>query len=239
VWRLCPFNTEKPESEVDMVAFPNPGPILSFLTELSQNNNKTWFTLHRPEYDAARTAFEQMTNEVIDEFRQSDHLEGLSAKDCISRIYRDIRFSKDKSPYKTNMAALIGRGGWRATLSGYYLSLAPQGQSMVAGGLYDPTPAQLNQFRQAIDMDAETYKKVTAAKDFVEVFGGVEGELLKTTPKGYEKTHPEISILKLKQIMVVHHYSDQEVQASDFLDQVVAACWAMKPFLKYLNEIIK
>ncbi len=118
-------------------------PVLSFLDDLSQNNNKPWFDEHRPAYAAARNAFEQFIDGVIDAFREVDNLQGLAARDCFPRINRDVRFSKDKSPYKTNLGALVAPGGWRATAQGYYISLQPHGQSMVAGGLYDPDAAAI------------------------------------------------------------------------------------------------
>ncbi len=121
----------------------NLAPVLGFLDELSRNNNKAWFDQHRPAYESARLTFMQLIDSLIDELRESDHLGGLSARDCVARIYRDIRFSRDKSPYKTNMGAIIAPGGWRSQPLGYYISIQPQGQSMVAGGLHSPTPEQL------------------------------------------------------------------------------------------------
>ncbi len=102
---------------------------------------------------------------------------------------------------------------------------------MVAGGLHQPAPEQLNRFRQAIDQKADAFKKLSRAKAFVETFGAVEGERLKTAPQGYDRTHPEIALLQLKQVTVVHHFSDQDVLARDFSERVAAACRAMRPFL--------
>ncbi len=183
---------------------PNLEPVLSFLDDLSRNNNKPWFDEHRPAYAAPR-------------------------------INRDVRFSRDKSPYKTNLGALVAPGGWRATAQGYYISLQPHGQSMAAGGLYDPTPQQLDRFRQAIDRDAAGFRQITQTPDFVDVFAAVEGVRLKTAPKGYDRDHPAIDLLQLKQILVMRRFADQEVLAPDFAGRVVAACWAMRPFLKYLD----
>ena len=222
-----------------MTATLNLGPILSFLGELSQNNNKAWFEQHRPDYQSTRSIFEQFINGIIDEFRLSNHLEGLSARDCIARIYRYIRFSKDKSPYKTNLAAIVAPGGWKVTSFGYYISIQPRGQSIVAGGLHDPTPEQLVRFRQAIDRDAAALKKITRARLFIETFRAIEGDRLKTSPKGYDRTHPEIALLQLKQITAVHPFTDQEVLADDFAVQVVRACHAMEPFLNYLSDIVQ
>jgi uncharacterized protein (TIGR02453 family) len=212
--------------------------ILSFLDDLGKHNNKIWFDKHRAAYEEARDGFGHFIDRLLDELRTFDNLQGLSAKDCVFRINRDVRFSKDKSPYKTNLAATIAPGGRKATRLGYHLSLAPQGRSLAAGGLYMPTAEQLSRFRQAIDKDAAGFKKIVRAKTFVEAFGAVEGEKLKTAPQGYDRAHPEIELLRLKQVIVVHHFSDQEVLAHDFPGQVVAACRAMKPFLDYVNAVI-
>jgi uncharacterized protein (TIGR02453 family) len=221
-----------------MVTNPDMKQILVFLDGLSQNNQKTWFEGHRADYQTARTTFEQFIDSLIDEFRAPDHLEGLSARDCMPRIYRDIRFSKDKSPYKTNLGALIGPGGWRGARLGYYVSVEPHGHSMVAGGLYDPMPEQLEQFRRTIARDARAFKRVTQHKGFVTAFGEVQGDRLKTAPKGYDRAHPEIALLQLKQITAYHSFSDEAVLANDFREQVIYACRVLRPFLDVLNDIV-
>ncbi len=217
---------------------PNLKPVLAFLDQLSQNNNKPWFDQNRPAYTAARGAFEQFVDGVIDEFREVDGLQDLAAGACMPRINRDVRFSRDKSPYKTNLGALVAPGGWRATAQGYYIALQPHGQSMVAGGLYDPTPQQLDRFRQAVVRDAAGFRQIVQAPDFVAVFGGVEGARLKTAPKGYDRDHPAIDLLQLKQILAMRRFPDEEVLAPDFSARVVAACRAMRPFLKYLDTLL-
>ena len=213
--------------------------VLVFLDGLRHNNNKAWFDSHRPAYQVARSTFEAFINDLIDEFRISDDLAGLSARDCIARIYRDIRFTKDKSPYKTNLGALIAPGGWRSTRQGYYISVEPQGCSMVAGGLHDPTPEQLERFRQAISRNAAAFQRVTQHKDFVAAFGEVQGERLKTAPKGYDRTHPEIALLQLKQITAIHAFTDEAVVAGDFRERVISACRSLRSFLDILDEILE
>jgi len=212
--------------------------VLYFLKELITHNNKTWFDQNREIYESAREQFERFIDLIIDEFRATDDLQDLTARECISRIYRDIRFSKDKSPYKTNMWATIAPGGKKSTRMGYHVALQPQGQSLVAGGMWDPSSEQLVKFRQAIDQDAQSFKQIIQAKPFVDHFGKIMGDKLKTAPQGFERTHPELELLKLKQIMVVHHFTDEQVTAEDFLDQVIAGCRAMRPFLDYLNRIL-
>ena len=213
--------------------------VLAFLDGLSKNNNKAWFEQHRPDYQEARSTYEQFINDLIDEFRVSDQLEGLSARDCMPRIYRDIRFSKDKSPYKTNLGAIIAPGGWKGDRLGYYVSVEPHARSLVAGGLYDPTPEQLERFRQAIARRPEAFKRVTQRKDFVAAFGLVQGDRLKTAPKGYDRAHPEIALLQLKQITAYHHFTDEAVLRDDFREVVISGCRALRPFLVILEEMLQ
>jgi uncharacterized protein (TIGR02453 family) len=212
---------------------------LVFLAGLSQNNYKAWFEQNRAAYQHARDNFENFIADMIDELRGSDQLQSLTAKECIARIYRDIRFSKDKSPYHTNFSALIAPGGRKSGWYGYYVSIEPQGRSMVAGGLYMPDTEQLGRFRQAVDRDAAGLKDITGSKLFIEQFGRIQGERLKTAPKGYDKAHPEIDLLQLKQVAVMHYFPDAEVLAGNFQEQALATCRAMKPFLSYLNEVLK
>jgi uncharacterized protein (TIGR02453 family) len=212
-------------------------PILTFLGGLRQHNDKAWFDQNRPAYEAARDTFTRFIDSLIDEFRVSDQLRDLAAPDCIFRINRDVRFAKDKSPYKTNFGAMIAPGGRKSTRLGYYVSIEPQGQSLIAGGWYMAEPQQLAKFRQAIDRDARELKKIMRAKAFVENFGSIEGEKLKTAPQGYAREHPEIELLRLKQITVMQQVSDQDVLARDFSRRVVAVCRAMRPFLDYLDGL--
>jgi len=214
-------------------------PILNFLDNLSQNNYKAWFDAQRADYETARAIFNQFIDTLIDEFRLSDNLQALSSKDCVTRIYRDIRFTRDKSPYHTNFSAIIAPGGKKSPEQGYYVSIQPHDQTLIAGGLYMPTPLQLERFRQAVDRHAAALKRITKEKAFVEQFGKIEGERLKTAPKGYDRAHPEIELLQLKQVTVLHHVSDREVLAEDFPEKAVAVCRAMKPFLGYLDEVLQ
>jgi uncharacterized protein (TIGR02453 family) len=213
--------------------------ILNFQGDLSQHNSKDWFDLNRPAFETARSSFEGFIDSLIDELRTSDNLQGLSAKECIFRIYRDVRFSKDKTPYNSNFSAVIAPGGKKSKLQGYYVSIEPHGRSMIAGGLHMPAPEQISRFRQAIDRDAAAYKAVTGVKVFVKQFGKIEGERLKTAPKGYDRDHPEIELLQLKEVVAIHNFPDQDLLAGDFLDKAVTVCRAMKPFLVYLDEILQ
>ena len=214
-------------------------PVLDFLDDLGKHNNKTWFDKQRAAYEEARDIFGHFVDGLIEELRTSDHLQGLAAKDCVARINRDIRFSKDKSPYKTSMGAAIAPGGRKSSQLGYHIYIAPHGRSVVAGGLYMPDAQQLTKFRHAIDRDAGEFKRITTAKIFVEQLGQIGGEKLATAPQGYNRTHPEIELLRLKQVTVARHFADKEVLSPDFASRILAACKAMKPFLDYLNRILQ
>jgi uncharacterized protein (TIGR02453 family) len=214
-------------------------PILNFLDNLAQNNNKAWFDSHKAEYESARAIFNQFVDYLIDELRSSDNLQGISAKDCVTRIYRDIRFTHDKSPYHINFSAIIAPGGRKSVTQGYYVHIQPHGESLVAGGLHMPSPEQLERFRQAIDRHAGEFKAIISDPAFVEQFGAVEGDRLKTAPKGYDRAHPEIELLQLKDVLAVHHLTDQQVEADDFPEKALTACQVMKPFMDYLNEVIR
>jgi uncharacterized protein (TIGR02453 family) len=213
--------------------------VLDFLSDLKGHNNKAWFEEHRSAYDTARTNFENFVDQLISEYGRIDDLGGITAKDCIMRIYRDTRFSKDKSPYKTNMGATIAAGGKKSTSLGYHLHLQPHDETLVAGGLYMPTPEQLARFRMAIDQDAAPFKAIIDDREFKKYFGTLEGEKVKTVPKGYTGDHPEIGLLRFKQVVVVHRLSDEMVLSPKFSAHVIKTFTAMKPFLDYLNAILK
>lgn len=212
-------------------------PLLTFLGSLQQNNNRPWFEEHRAAYERAKGLFEDFIDEVIVGLDRVEDMKGVTAKDCVMRIYRDLRFSKDKSPYKTHMAASIGPGGKKAYRFQYYLHIAPHGESIVAGGLHEPESAQINAFRSVIARDARKFKSIVAEKSFQHYFGGIEGEKLKTVPQGYNREHPEIELLRLKEVVAVHRLSDEAVLSPGLAAHVVKVCAAMKPFLDYLSSI--
>src|SRR5581483_11322518 len=214
-------------------------PVLTFLGDLEKNNNKAWFDANRARYEQARAHFEEFVQLLIAEINTFDDLGALSAKECIFRINRDIRFSKDKSPYKTNFGALISPGGKKSSRQGYYMHLAPHNQSFVAGGLYMPSSEQLTKFRQAIDRDAAPFKKIIRAKNFVQSFGPLEGANLATAPKGYAQDHPEIELLRLKEVTIGGRLSDQEILAPDVVQHTARLFKTMKPFLKYLDSVLQ
>jgi uncharacterized protein (TIGR02453 family) len=212
-------------------------PTLDFLTALKGNNNRDWFNGNRPLYDHAKKNFESFVQEIIDRIILFEPImKGLEAKSCVYRINRDIRFSNDKSPYKTHFGAFIVRGGKQNgdKYAGYYFHIEP-GKSILAGGAYTPPAPWLSAIREKISDSPDEYIKITKAKDFVKYFGSVDGEKLKTAPKGYPKDHPHIELLKFKSYLVVNEATDKLVLSSDFQDHVINVFKAMKPLNDYLN----
>jgi len=214
-------------------------PVLSFLAQLKENNERPWFQEHRAEYDLARQRFELLVGRLIEEFSAFEPLAGVSPEECMMRIYRDVRFSKDKSPYRTAFGASIGPGGRKSSSFSYYFQLGSHGESMIAGGLYDPAPEQLARFRSAIDSDPGPFKTVIGAPEFIYYYGTVGGERVKTVPQGYSRDHPEIELLRFKQVVVMHSWADEAVIVPGFTSEVVTAAKALKPFLDFLNATVR
>lgn len=209
---------------------------LDFLRELTHNNTRPWFEANRARYQQAAGAFEAFVADVIVELGKREDLGSITPKDCIFRIHRDVRFSKDKSPYKANMGAAIGREGRRSQGLGIYIHIEPGGHSFVANGLYEPDKDQLERVRQHIAEDAGSLRAILAAPDFVRWFGAMEGDQLKTAPQGYDREHPAIDLLRYKQFLALHHMTDAEVVQEGLAERVIAARDAMQPFMNWLNE---
>jgi uncharacterized protein (TIGR02453 family) len=210
---------------------------IEFLSMLKKNNEREWFNKNRKEYETARTNYTKFVQEVIERTVKFDPiLKGLEAGHCIFRINRDTRFASDKSPYKTNFGAFIVRGGRKNgdKFTGYYLHIE-KGGSFIAGGAYMPPSPWLNAIRERVASDPEKLKKIIASKDFIEFFGQIEGEKLKSAPRGYSSDHPQIELLKHKSYLVMHHLKDADVLRPDFQDFVIAAFKAMKPLNDFLN----
>ena len=213
--------------------------ILHFLAELEQHNNKEWMDEHRDWYQQAKDEFLGLVRYLLGEMTVVDEgLLGLQPKDCIFRINRDIRFSKDKSPYKNNFGVFMAEGGKKSPNAGYYLHIQPGDESFIGGGMYHPDSETLAKVRQEIDYNAAELKKITDKEDFKQYFGAIQGDKLKRAPKGYDPSHPNIELLKLKDFVVMHKLTDNELQSEDFKDKAVDMFRAMEPFVHYLNVSI-
>lgn len=210
---------------------------LKFLKQLAKNNRKEWFDENRKIYEAAKVEFEAVVKAVIDKAIVYDPLlAGLEAKKCMFRINKDVRFSKDKSPYKQNMGASINPGGKKSMIPGYYLHVEP-GKSFLAGGCWQPMPDMLAAIRQEIDYNAKDFRKILAAKDFKNYFGALsEEDKLKTAPKGYDKGHEDIDLLQHKSFIAVHELTDAQVLDKNFPTYVSKVFKAMLPLNSFLRN---
>ena len=213
--------------------------LFSFLDELKENNNKEWFDANRNRYKELRQHFIHYVSLLIHELSLLDP--GLGTPDpskSVFRINRDIRFSKDKSPYKTNMGAFITPGGKNASLPGYYFHVEP-GSSMLAGGMWMPPSEDLKNIRKEIFENIDEYKEIIRDEEFREKFGEVHGEKLKTAPQGFPKDHPDIDLLRYKSYTVFREVPDKLLTSPDSLTKIMETYSAMKPFNDFLKHAVQ
>jgi len=210
---------------------------LKFLSDLRHNNDRLWFAENRSRYESARDNFSLFVQAVIDEIVRFDPIfKGLEAKSCIFRINRDIRFTHDKSVYKTNFGAFMVRGGKKSAdrFPGYYLHIEP-GQSFISGGSYIPPSPWLNAIRERIAEDGDTLQKIINSREYRKYFSGLEGEKLKVPPRGFSRDHPHIELIKMKSFLPEKSLTDSEVIDPGFFNVVVGAFRAMKPLNDFLT----
>jgi len=211
---------------------------LDFLREIQSNNNRDWFIRNKAAYTTARENFEQFIQEVINKIIGFDPImKGLEVKSCVYRFNRDIRFSNDKSLYKTHFGAFIVKGGKKNgdKYGGYYLHIEP-GKSIIAGGAYMPPSPWLSAIREKIDEEPEKFIKLIKNKEFIKYFGKLTGDKLKKAPKGYPSDHPNLELLKFKSYLVVNEVTDKFVLSDGFFDHVISVSMAMKPLNDFVNE---
>lgn len=210
-----------------------------FLKNLKKNNNRDWFNANKDKYEKSKNEFIEFVDELILQIAKFDSsIAHHQAKDCVFRIYRDVRFSKDKSPYKTHFGAHISAAPNKKEIhsrAGYYIHLEP-GASMLAGGAYMPESNWLKAIRQEIDYETKEFKKILNAKPFKEYFGEMEGEKLVNAPKEYPKDHPEIELLKHKSFLATHFVKDKDVLATNFITHSSKVFKALYPFDSFLNR---
>lgn len=209
--------------------------MLKFLSGLEKNNTKEWFHENNDTYQNLRSEFIEFVGELIEEVSTFDKgVAGLDPKKCIFRINRDIRFSKDKSPYKNNFGAAMGEGGKKTEKAGYYFHAEP-GKSFIAGGIWMPSSEVLTNIRQEIDYNQKEFKNLIEAKDFKKYFGELEGESLKTAPKGYTTDHPMIEVIRQKSFVMTHYFEDKELMEIK-AKEVAKIFEKMKPVNEFLNR---
>jgi uncharacterized protein (TIGR02453 family) len=215
---------------------------IKFLKDLKKNNNKPWFDAHRPQYETAKQDFAEFIQLLIDRQGTKDNtIASLKAKECMFRINRDVRFAKDKSPYKSNFGASIIKGGKKSIFAGYYFHCEP-GQSFAGGGMYIPTPEDLKKIRQEIDYNLVDFKKIIGSKKFKAIFGDLDRSdefLLSRVPKGYESDNPAAEYLKLKSFITFVPLSDKDLTSKALVKKTLEAFETLQPLLNFLNSAVE
>lgn len=197
--------------------------LLNFLTDLTINNNREWFNDNKNRAEQAKQQMVLLTEMLINEIKQFDHsLAFTDAKDCLFRIYRDVRFSHDKSPYKNHFGSYMASDGRKGILPGYYIHIQPQ-NSFIAGGLHCPNKDILQAVRQEIACNGDEFLQIINEPEFKKYFPEMVGEKLKTAPKGFEKDHPYIDLLRHKSFDFFHPISDEELLSGEFMEKTLCA----------------
>lgn len=210
--------------------------VIGFLRQLNKNNNKVWFDLHRKEYELLRKQWIELAQMLIDAVGKFDpSVTSVEPKDCIFKINRDVRFSKDKSPYKTNFGIAINKGGKKAPFCGYYLHIEPS-NCFIAGGAYMPEAAMLAAIRQEIDYNTDAFKKIISDKTFKKLFGSLSGEKLARPPKGYDASNPAIEYLKYKSFLAEMKLDEKSIGSETMGKTIIQGFRAMQPLVAFLQE---
>jgi uncharacterized protein (TIGR02453 family) len=205
---------------------------LEFLTQLKENNNREWFTENKKRFDSEQKATKTFFTQILTDLEKIDSIEKMQ----MHRIYRDIRFSKDKTPYKSHFSVSFDRTK-PLLRGGMYLHIENDA-SFVGGGFWEPNNEDLFRIRKEIELDASDLKEIITDKTFVSYFGTLEGEELKTAPKGFDKTHPDIELIRKKQFVIRRKFSNKEVLSPNFQEEVLATFKAMRPFFDYMSDVL-
>ena len=209
---------------------------IDFLKTLSKNNNRDWFNKHKDEYIEAHNNMIAFADALLVEMNKHDKMETSSGKESMFRIYKDVRFSKDKTPYNTHWSGAFKRAT-KKLRGGYYFHIKP-GDSFLAGGFWMPEPNDMKRIRQDIESNYKAWKKLLADKTLVKTFGKMIGEQVGSAPRGYSKDHPAIDLLRYKQFLLRYDFTDKEVCSSDFLHKVNDVFIKMRPFFNYMSEVL-
>jgi uncharacterized protein (TIGR02453 family) len=209
---------------------------IDFLKDLSENNNREWFNTHKDRYAEAHNNIIAFADNLIAEMNKHDHIETASGRKSLFRIYKDVRFSKDKTPYNGHWSGAFKRAT-KKLRGGYYFRIEP-GNSRVVGGFFGPLPDDMKRIRQDIDANYEDWWNMLAGKTLTDTFGKLRGEKVSSAPRGYAKDHPAIDLLRHKQFIFRLEFTDEQVCAQDFLYKVNEAFIKMRPFFDYMSEVL-
>ncbi len=210
--------------------------IFTFLKSLQKNNNREWFAKHKEAFLIEQNYIEQFADALLYELNKHDVIETLSGKKACYRIYRDVRFSKDKTPYSIYFSGSFKRAT-KYRRGGLYFHLEP-GNSWLAGGFWNPNADDIRLIRNDIIFDDKPLRKIINSKTFIATFGSLHGEQLKTKPKGFDAAHEAIDLLRYKQFLLIKKFTDAEVLSSDFVKQANQTFKNMRPFLDYISEVL-
>ena len=206
---------------------------IEFYKEIRENNNRPWFQDHKDTHDSVRDE----SKEFLQSWEEKMNKHDLIEKSKLFRIYRDVRFSKNKTPYKTSISMSLSRQKPKLR-GGYYLQITPDNQSFIAAGFWNPESSDLKLIRQNIDFDYDNFNKSISDPLLVSEWGELQGDKVKTAPKGYSKDHVAIELLRYKQFIFTKNFNDQEVTHPDFLNRVDYAFRAIRPFFNYMSEVL-
>lgn len=207
-----------------------------FLKSLQRNNNREWFQKHKDRYLAAQQNMVDWLNLLIAEMNKHDELQTRNGKEALYRIYNDVRFSENKTPYNPRFAGNLKRVKPHLR-GGYYFWIKP-GASRIGCGFTYPNPQDLLRIRQDIDVNQDQWRKILKQKKLQSVFGSMQGDQVKTAPKGFPKDHPAIDLLRYKQFWFEKAYTDHEVVSKNFLRQVNNDYKAIRPFFDFMTEVL-
>jgi len=212
--------------------------ILDFLKDLEANNSREWFDLNRDRYDATRKQFLVVAEQLIHDIRQfDDEVPVLNPKDCVFRIFRDVRFSKDKLPFKSNYGCFIARGGKKSGFAGYYLHIQP-GECFLSGGIYMPLPEYLQAIRQEIYYHPQNYIGLIEDKSFKSTYTLEYSNKLKTAPKGYPKDWEFLDLIRNRNYAFGHRIEENELFAPDFIKKAIDLFKIIYPLNRFLNKAV-
>ncbi|WP_452598826.1 DUF2461 domain-containing protein [Pontimicrobium sp. MEBiC01747] len=207
--------------------------VFPFFKKLEKNNNRDWFNENKPEFKALESNIKVFYNAILERLNVHDEIDKLK----LFRIYRDVRFSKNKLPYKTHFGGAFHRTKPRLR-GGYYLHLQPNNESFIATGFWEPAKEDLLRIRKEFEMDDQEIRDIINNKTFKSIWGEFVGEEVKTAPKGFSKEHPAIDLIKKKQFIFTRKFTDKDVLASDFLDKVDDAFKAIRPYFDYMSDVL-
>jgi uncharacterized protein (TIGR02453 family) len=214
------------------MAISVPQKTFDFFKSLEKNNNREWFNEHKDEFKSLETDIKNFYNTVLEKLKKHDDVDKLK----MFRIYRDIRFSKDKTPYKTHFGGSFHRKK-PSLRGGYYLHISP-GDSFIATGFWEPNKEDLFRIRKEFEIDDSQIRKIISTKKFKEIWGDFVGDELKTAPKGFDKEHPAIDLIRKKQYIFTKKFDDKEVVSAEFLNKIDDAFKTIRPYFDYMSDVL-